>query len=191
MFGYVERLMTETDDRKFNKLYAKVQKYENFCDSLEIEIANYLSDVSQGKLSDFGRKRVRSMLKLVDDLESIADCSYNMARTINRMRETKVVFDEKVLQKLDLMFKLVQESIDEMKHNLEIDEKMVHITKARDFENQINNYRNQLKKEHIDNIKGGIYTYEAGIIFNDLFSECEKLADYVINVSEALDEVKN
>lgn len=190
MFGFVEKMMVEADDRKFNKLFAKSQKYENFCDNLEIEIANYLSDIAQGKLSDYGRKRLRSMLKLIDDLESIGDCNYNMARTINRMREAKVVFDENVLHKLELMFKLVQEALDEMKKNLELDETVVNITKARDLENQINNYRNQLKSEHIDNIKKGVYTYEAGIIFNDLFSECEKLADYVINVTEALDEVK-
>ena len=49
------------------------------------------------------------------------------------------------------------------------------------IESEINNYRNQLKVEHLDNLKNDVYTYDSGIIFNDLFSECEKLGDFIIN----------
>lgn len=190
MFGFVEKLLTEKSDKKFNKLFAKIEKYENLSDTAEVEIANYLNEVSQGKLSDFGRKRLRAMLKLVSDLESIGDSNYNISRSINRMHENKIVLNESVSKKLDLMFSLVRESLEIMRKNLEIDEKQLNIEKAKVVEIEINNYRNQLKSEHLDNLKNGVYSYETGIIYNDLYCECEKLADYVINVSEALYEVK-
>ncbi|WP_430811433.1 MULTISPECIES: Na/Pi cotransporter family protein [unclassified Carboxylicivirga] len=189
MFGFIRKLMVQDKDSKFSKQFARIEKYEGICDNIEVEIANYLSQVNQGKLSDVGRKRVRSMLKLVDDLESIGDCNYNLAKTINRMRNANIKFSDEVLKKLDLMFDLVDASLQVMISNLDDINEDIHMTKARQLEDEINNYRNQLKVEHLDNLKNGVYTYEAGIIFNDLFSECEKLADYVINVTEALAEV--
>lgn len=190
MFGFTRKLIKEKKDSKFNKIFSRVEKYEGISDNVEVEIANYLSSVNHGKLSDLGRKRARAMLKLVSDLESIGDSNYNLARTMNRMRDMKVIFEPVIMEKLDLMFNLVDESLIVMQENLNNEDDLVNMNKARQVESEINNYRNQLKIEHLDNLKNGIYTYEAGIIFNDLFSECEKLGDYAINVSEALSEIK-
>ncbi|MCU4174092.1 Na/Pi cotransporter family protein [Carboxylicivirga sp. N1Y90] len=189
MFGMVRKLMGTKKDSKFTKKFARIEKYEGISDNVELEIANYLTQVNQGKLSLIGRRRVRAMLKLVDDLESIGDSNYNLARTINRMRNANVDFGEGILTKLELMFNLVDEALIVMLENLNEANEETNIEKAKFIETEINNYRNQLKIEHLDNIKNKVYTYEAGIIFNDLFSECEKLGDYVINVSEALSEI--
>jgi phosphate:Na+ symporter len=156
---------------------------------VEVEITNYLSQVSQYKMSESGQRRMRSMLKLVGDLESVGDCNYNLARTVNRMRENKISFNEEAMDKLELMFNLVEQTLEEMRNNLNKDESTVNLSKAVQLEKQVNNYRSQLKAEHLDNLSKAIYSNEAGILFNDLFSECEKLADYTINVSEALEEV--
>ncbi len=189
MFGFFRRLMDEESDKKFEKLYSKVQKYEGISDDVEVEITNYLSQVSQNKLSELGRKRIRSMLKLAGDLESIGDSNFNLARSVNRMREKKIRFNKAAKEKLEIMFHLVEEALSIMRENLQKDELVVSITKAHDMEEQVNNYRNQLKAEHMDNLANNVYSYEVGIFFNDLFSESEKLADYAINVSEALEEV--
>jgi phosphate:Na+ symporter len=189
MFGFFRRMIEEESDGKFNKLYSKVLKYEGICDKVEVEITNYLSQVSQNKLSELGRRRIRSMLKLSGDLESIGDSNYNLARSVNRMREKKIKFNTEAKEKLELIFNLVEESLSIMRENLQKDELVVSLNKARLVEDQINTYRNQLKAEHMDNLTNNVYSYEVGIFFNDLFSECEKLADYVINVSEALEEV--
>ena len=191
MFGFIQKLINETDDAKFNRLFAKIEKYERISDEVEVEIANYLSMVNQSKFSDTGRRQVRSIMKQVSDLESIGDSNFNLARTIKRMRERKVKFTPEVMKKLELMFDLVEESLTIMFDNLNEESSNINFSKAKEIETEINTYRNQLKIEHLDNLKNGVYKYDTGIIFNDLFSECEKLADYVINVSEALDEIYN
>ncbi len=191
MFGFIQKLINETDDAKFNRLFAKIEKYERISDEVEVEIANYLSLVNQSKMSDIGRRQVRSMMKQVSDLESIGDSNFNLARTIKRKRERKVKFTPEVMKKLELMFDLVEESLSIMFDNLNEEADSINFSKAMEIETEINAYRNQLKVEHLDNLKNGVYKYDTGIIFNDLFSECEKLADYVINVSEALDEIYN
>jgi len=190
MFDMVQKLITLEKDAKFNKKFARIEKYEGISDNVELEIANYLAQVNQGRLSDIGRKRVRAMLKVVNDLESIGDSNYNLARSMVRMRNSGIKFSEGIMTKLELMFSLVDEAIEVMIKNLDDNSENVDIQKAKLIEMEINSYRNQLKVEHLDNIKNGIYTYEAGIIFNDIFSECEKLGDYIINVSEAMAEVK-
>src|SRR5690554_62463 len=189
MFGFFRKLIDEKSDKKFNKLFTKIQKYEGICDNVEVEITNYLSQVSQYKMSETGQRRMRSMLKLVGDLESVGDCNFNLARTVNRMREKKITFNQEAMDKLELMFNLVEEALEEMRSNLNMDETAVNLNRAIQLEKRVNNYRSQLKAEHLDNLAKEVYSYEAGILFNDLFSECEKLADYVINVSEALEEV--
>jgi phosphate:Na+ symporter len=191
MFGFIRKLIHTEDDAKFTKLFAKIEKYEQISDEVEVEIANYISLLNQSRLSDTGRRQARAIMKLVSDLESIGDSNYNLARTINRMRERKVKFSPEIMKKLELMFDLVEESLTVMYDNLNEESYNINFRKAQEIEAEINAYRNQLKTEHLDNIKNNVYTYDTGIIFNDLFSECEKLADYVINVSEALHEVYN
>lgn len=191
MFGFVRMLMSEENESKFTKLYARIEKYENISDSVEVEIANYLSQLSQGKLSDLGKARSRAMIKLVSDLESIADSNYNLSRAINRMRENKITFDAAILEKLFMMFDLVDDALTIMKENLALeDETTVNIERANLMETQINRYRDTLRIEHLENLKNGVYTVEAGILFNDMFQECERLGDYIINVSEAIAEIK-
>ncbi len=189
MFVMVKKLIYQDKDAKFTKKFARIEKYEGISDNVEVEIANYLAEVNQGRLSDLGRKRVRAMLKVVNDLESIGDSNYNLARSMVRMRNANIKFSDDIMKKLELMFSLVDEAIVLMISNLEDSSENVNLEKAQLIEMEINSYRNQLKVEHLDNIKNKVYTYEAGIIFNDIFSECEKLGDFVINVTEALAEV--
>ena len=189
MFGYFKDLINETNEKKFMDLYAKIQKYEAISDNVEVEITDYLSQISQHKMSDDGRHRIGAMLKLSGDLESIADCVHNLSRTARRMRENKITFSEDAMGKLELMFSLVDESLNVMTQNLDKDEMIVHQEQAAEIERKINNYRKKLKAEHFDNLSKNVYSYEVGIMFNDIFSECEKLGDYVINVTEALEEV--
>nr|WP_321454148.1 Na/Pi cotransporter family protein [uncultured Carboxylicivirga sp.] len=189
MFNMVKVLIHTDKDATFNKKFARIEKYEGISDNVEVEIANYLAQVNQGRLSDLGRKRVRAMLKVVNDLESIGDSNYNLARSMVRMRNVNIKFPDEIMKKIELMFSLVDEAVELMIKNLDDNSEMVNIEKANLIEMEINSYRNQLKVEHLDNIKNNVYTYEAGIIYNDIFSECEKLGDFVINVTEALNEV--
>ncbi len=188
MFGCVHELFKETNDSKFNKLFSKIDKYEDISDRMEIEIATYLTKVSEDELSKLGSKRINSMLKLISDIESIADSCFNIAITIERKKQKKALFPQYIQDNVNKMFELVEQSLDKMYYNLDNDYSNISITKANEIENKINKYRDKLKKEHLSNIESGKYNYQAGIIYNDIFCESEKLADFVINVSEAVEE---
>ncbi|OFX85899.1 MAG: Na/Pi cotransporter [Bacteroidetes bacterium GWF2_33_16] len=189
MFSKVEEMFTETSEKKFYKLYDKVEKYEGISDRMEVEIANYLTKISEGELSNLGSKRIKAQLTIVSELESVADCCYNLAKTLRRKRDNKVSFDQKLSDNIRKMMNLVMDSIIEMQKNLDHGYTKINIVQALEMEQAINNYRDRLKKEHLKDLEKQDYDYKTGVIYSDLFSECEKCADYVINVSEAIEGI--
>jgi len=190
MFGYVKELFITEKDKEFEKRYEKIEKYEDISDRMEIEIANYLTKVSESELSAISSRRIRAMFEMIDDIESIGDSCYNLAKAMYRKKEGKIEFTEEISLNIKNMFDLVDEALTEMQKNLSDEYSNIDESKAIEIEEKINNYRNQLRKEHMQNIKAGKYKYKTGVIYNELFSTAEKLADYIINVTEAIQEAK-
>ncbi len=191
MYHYVESMFHESNDKKFYKYYDKVEKYEGICDRMEEEIANYLTKISEGELSLLGSKRITAMLNIVTDLESIGDSCYNLAKTLHRKKDKKVKFDTSLNENIIQIMELVQKAFNEMQKNLDRGYQNVNITEAQDIEERINRFRTKLKKEHLKNVEKKEYDYQTGIIYNDIYCDCEKLADFIINVSEAINEIRN
>ncbi len=191
MFGYVETMFTETAEKKLNKLFEKVEKYEGISDRMEEEIAEYLTQISEGELSLLGSKRIKAMLNIVSDIESIGDSCYNLAKTIIRKKEKKVKFDPILRENILKMMELVNKAIKEMQKNLDAGYEKVNLAIANELEDKINRLRDKLKKEHLISIEKKEYSYQTGIIYNDIYCECEKLADFAINVSEAIEGIRH
>ena len=191
MLNMVKELFYEKNEEAFLKTYARVEKYESISDRMEIEIANYLTQVSEGRLSSESKEEIRLMLRAVSEIESIADSCNNMARSIKRRNEFKSVFTDEQNQHMDYMFKLVSKALHRMTYVLSKNEALHEdINPSYNIENEINNYRNQLKSRNIEDINNKKYQYQDGVYYMDLVSESEKLADYVLNVVQAVIEKK-
>ena len=195
MFGMVQELLilSSSDSNKkgsreneFNKLYSRIEKYESISDNMELEIAQYLENVSDAHLSDDTKGKIRAMLREVSELESIGDACYNMARTINRKFTAKQDhFNEKQYSHLHQMMGLTDQSLAQMNQLMSGRKESYDVNRTFNIENEINNYRNQLKAQNIVDVNNHEYTYAEGTIYIDLINECEKLGDYVVNVVEA------
>ena len=194
MFGMVRELLTLSSssnkksgqDGEFNKLYTRIEKYEGISDNMELEIANYLNSVSDAHLSDDTKAKIRAMLREVSELESIGDACFNMARTISRKYNTKEDhFVEKQYDHLHQMMELTDQSLSQMNRLMGGRKEAFDVNRTFNIENEINNYRNQLKSQNINDVNNREYTYAVGTIYMDLINECEKLGDYVVNVVEA------
>ena len=191
MFNMVKELFYEKNEETFLKTYSRIEKYENISDRMEIEIANYLTEVSEGRLSSESKEEIRIMLRAVSEIESIADSCNNLARSIKRRNEFKSEFTEEQNKHLDHMFELVSGALNRMNLILHKPE-LVHddINPSYNIENEINNYRNQLKSRNIEDINNKLYQYQDGVYYMDMVSEREKLGDYVLNVVQAVIEKK-
>ena len=186
MFGMVRELLTEKDEQKFNKLYTRIEKYESISDNMEIEIATYLEQVSDAHLSDDTKGKIRAMLREISELESIGDACFNMARTISRKVQGKEEhFTDKQYEHMHQMMELTDNSLTQMNNLMGGRKDAFDVNRTFNIENEINNYRNQLKSQNISDVNNHVYTYAIGTIYMDIVNECEKLGDYVINVVEA------
>ena len=185
MFGMVKELLGETNEDKFVKLYTRIEKYEGISDNMEIEIAKYLDQVSDSHLSDETKAKIRAMLREISEIESIGDSCYNIARTINRRIKGKEDFIPAQYQHMHQMMELTDQALTQMNITLVGHKGDNDANLSFNIENEINNYRNQLKSQNINDVNNHLYTYAIGTMYMDIIQECEKLGDYVVNVVEA------
>jgi len=181
-------LMIELKNKNYYKLLAKIEKYEQITDNLEMEIAEYLTKVSEGEISHESSKKIRAMLKMIDDMESVGDAIFHLSKIIDGSNQNKSKLTEEQLKALTEMFGLVSEAFSEMNNNLEKGFSEVNVTRAFDLERMINEKRDNMRQQHIEDLKAKKYKHKIGALYIDMFSVYERIGDYIINVSEAFKE---
>ncbi|MDE6116327.1 MAG: Na/Pi symporter, partial [Duncaniella sp.] len=190
MIGMAQNLVHTKPGDDFTNQYSRIEKYEEISDRMEIEIANYLNRCSEGRLSNEGKHRIASMLRIDSEIESIADCCYGIAKILIRRQENRVDFNEEIYHNIDSMFIAVESAMTNMLlllRNFETAEEN-DIIASYNKEREINNMRNQLRTANVKNINDHHYEYQAGIFYMDIVGSLEKVGDYIINV---VDEVRN
>ena len=184
MFRFVPDLLKMKDEGEFTKLFARIEKYENISDKMEIEIAGYLNKVSEGRLSPESKRVLQSMLKEISEIESIGDSIYNMSRAIRHKFQSADDFTEEQYSHIEGMMKLCDKSMAQMVDIIE-DAPQADVKSSLMMEYEINDYRKMLKQLNVDDINAQRYSYQMGVHYMDVINDCEKLGDYVINVVEA------
>ena len=188
MLDFVKKMTNiPHNDKKFMKLYNRTEKYEDICDQMEVEIGSYLSKVAEGRLSHQSKERVRGILREVTEIESLADSSCNIARHLKRKMEADVTFEEVIIENINSMFELVDKAFDNMQSLLakrRISDKELLV--SNEIEAGINQRRNRLKRENVENLNQNLYSYQSSVYYMDIISECERLGDYILNVIESL-----
>jgi len=185
LFALVVELYHAQDDQAFDKLFERIKNGEDVSDRMENEIGKYLGDLGTAHLSDETKQKIRGMMREISELESVGDSCFNLARIIRRKREHKVWFKDNLNNGILAMYDLLQEALTQMNKTLEGRREDFTIEPSMDIERRINQHRNVLKQQNIDNLDQNEYDYELGTVLNDLIGECEKAGDYVINVVQA------
>ncbi len=189
MIDMAKRLVhTKAETQDFTELYSRLEKYEDISDRMEIEIAHYLNRCAEGRLSNEGKLKIASMLRIVSEIESIADCCMGAGKILMRKTQSRAEFTDEIYENIDTMFGYVKEAMLNMLHLLRDIEhaREPEIIASYNKEREINNYRNQLRTSNIENINARRYEYQAGIYYMDLVSDLEKTGDYIINVVDAI-----
>ncbi len=192
MVGMIHDLYHEEDGVQFTKIFSRIEKYEGICDRMEYEIAQYLNHVADGRLSEQSKREVHKMLRIVSELESVGDANYNLARYIRHKHEDRIRYTDYQNKNVEKMMSLTAEAEEKMVLALEqvkiSDEEFIEMT---DKENEINNFRDELKLQNMQHITDKEYDYSVGVSYMDIILELEKLGDYIINVEEAVYEHKH
>lgn len=192
MIGMVHDLFYENDDTQFTKIYSRIEKYEGICDRMEYEIAQYLNQVADGRLSDQSKHEVHKMLRIVSELESVGDSNFNLSRYIKHKHEGNIVYTETQEKNVEQMIYLLTAAQAKMVDALErVNISQDEFYEMTNMENEINNFRDELKNRNMQAITDKEYDYSVGVNYMDIILELEKMGDYIINVEEAVYEHKH
>ena len=185
MFGMVGALFGEKDEKRFAEAFGRIEHEEDMADRMELEIARYLEQVSDGHLSDETKQKIRQMMREVGELESIGDACYNLARTLSRRMELELEFTEEQTRQLTTMMGLCEKALRQMCIVMHGHRDEHDIRESFRMENDINAMRDQLKVWNIECVNEHRYDYTVGTLFGDFVGELERLGDYVVNVVQA------
>ncbi len=186
MNGFLKILLNDQDKKTRNKMFNKIKKYEEITDRVEVEVASYLDKLSTQEISQESSSQIRSMLSITNDLERIGDIYYQMSKTIERKDENKIYFLPEQRENLNKMLNVIDKAFLIMNTNLNSEYGHIIIDDAQKAEIEINQLRNDLRKSYLEQAEKGEFKFQSGIMYNDLFSSCEKVGDHIINVSEAV-----
>jgi phosphate:Na+ symporter len=186
MNEFIRTLLNDQDKKTRNKMFSKLKKYEEITDRVEIEVATYLDKLSIQEISQEASSQIRSMLSITNDLERIGDIYYQMSKTIERKDENKIYFLPEQRENLNNMLDVLDKAFAEMNTNLSSEYGHISIENAKKYEREINQIRNDLRKSYLEQAEKGEYKFQPGVMYNNLFSSCEKIGDHIINVSEAV-----
>lgn len=185
MFGMVRQLLEERDEKSFDAIFERIEKYENISDRMELEIASYLESVGKAHLSDETKMKVRSMMRQVSEIESIGDACYNIARHLNRRHSTGEHFTDAQTENLKAMMGLADDSLCQLERVLNERKEELDISRTMEIEKSLNDLRNHLREQNVEDVNAHRYTYSVGSVYCDVVNECERLGDYVVNTVEA------
>ena len=188
--GYAKSAIQETDADKFDQLRGKLVKYEEISDRIEYEIAAFLNAVSAGDISEETRIKIKSMYKIIGELESLGDSGESISRILSRKNIHKKDFDQETVRNLVRMADTVDLAYEAMIENLNLAHKgeLVEISNAYNAEDRINNLRNNLREAEIEQIEGSSKNYQTSVYYIDVVSELEKMGDFIINISQTLEK---
>jgi phosphate:Na+ symporter len=187
--GYVKSAIEASKIEEFEQFRAKLVKYEEISDRIESEIASFLNSVSLGDISEETSMKIKSMYKIIGELESLGDSGEAISRIILRRNAHQKNFDDTTIANLLNMVSAVDEAYGIMINNLMLanDGSLGDISKAYKAEENINELRNMLRDSEIDDIEDNKKNYQTSVYYIDLINELEKMGDFMINVSQELE----
>ena len=186
MYALLPELRKAQNEKDFEAVLQRIERYEQLTDRMEMELTRFLTAVGGGSLSPHGSERVSTMLRIIDNLESIGDSVLQIALTRKSKRADAVHFSDHLNANLTQMNALVENALMVMDGNL-VDYDRIDLRGAYDAEQAVNACRDRLRAEHLEALKQGVYGYAVGNAYSSLYAQYEKLADYVINVTESID----
>ena len=187
--NYAKSAINETDTDNFEALRGKLVKYEEISDRIEFEIASFLNGVTAEEISENTSMKIKSMYKIVGELESLGDSGESISRILSRKNAHKKSFDAEAVKNLNIMADAVLDAYDVMIENLDAAHKgtLSNIANAYNAESHINALRNNFREAVVEEIDNGCKNYQTSVYYMDIMNELEHMGDYMINVSQDLE----
>ena len=186
--GYIRQLVNAKSDKEFDQMCAKLVKYEEISDRIEYEIAQFLNALPEDSISEDTRTEAKRMYKIIGELESLGDSGEAVSRILTRRNSHQQKFSAEQVANIEKMLDRVDHAYEVMIENLKAEHfESIDLRLATDCEIEINELRNTLREEEIYRIDRGEGDYRNSVYYLDTVSEIERMGDFIINISQALE----
>lgn len=186
--GYIRQLVNAKSDKEFDQMRDKLVKYEEISDRIEYEIAQFLNALPEDSISEDTRTEAKRMYKIISELESLGDSGEAVSRILTRRNSHQQKFSKEQIANIEKMLDRVDHAYEVMIENLKAEHfESIDLRLATDCEIEINELRNTLREEEIYRIDRGEGDYRNSVYYLDTVSEIERMGDFIINISQALE----
>ena len=186
--GFIRKAVT-AESKEFDAIRSKLVKYEEISDRMEYEIATFLNSLPEDSISEDTRTEVKRMYKIIGELESLGDSGEAISRILTRRNSHKRTFTPEQVEKLGTLLTAVERAYDVMIENLKAEKcNEMGLRLATDCEIEINELRNNIREEEIMQIEQDGANYHSSVYYLDTVSELERMGDFIINISQALNK---
>ena len=186
---FIRRAIKAKNAKEFEEMRQKLVKYEEISDRMEYEIAQFLNALPEDSISEATRTETKRMYKAIGELESLGDSGEAIARILMRRNSHERSFTAEQIAKLDTMLGVLDKCYRVMIDNLKAETiEPIGLRQATDCEIELNELRNTIREEEIHKIESDGSNYTASVYYLDTVSEIERMGDFIINISQALDK---
>ena len=184
-------LISTTDSTEFNNTFNRIEKFENICDRVEVEIVNYLNALSDGDLSSDAKQEGRVMMRAATEIERLGDTCFNIARSLKKRNSSNTSFEPLLVENLLALHEVVLKSALHMIEVLQMSNPGADAAhQSYNIENEIDNMRDDLKQKNMQDLDNHVYPYQQSVYYLDIIDEYEHFGDYALNVVQAIVEKK-
>ena len=186
---FIRKAINAKSDKEFEEARQRLVKYEEISDRIEYEIAQFLNALPEDSISEETRTETKRMYKIIGELESLGDSGESISRILSRRNSHGKIFSDEQKAKIETMLVAVDKAYGIMIDNLRAEQfEPIGLRMATDCEIEINDLRNNIREEEIRKIETDGSNYQSSVYYLDTVSEIERMGDFIINISQALDK---
>ena len=186
---FIREAINATDEALFEVVRKRLVKYEEVSDRIEYEIAQFLNALPEDSISDETRVEAKRMYKIIGELESLGDSGETISRILSRRNSHDKSFTEAQKGRIETMLNALDKAYGVMIDNLKSEKiEPLGLRLATDCEIEINDLRNAIRDEEIHKIESDGSNYQSSVYYLDTVSEIERMGDFIINISQAMDK---
>ena len=185
---HIRQAIAAGNSTDFEAARQRLVKYEEISDRIEYEIAQFLNALPEDSISEQTRTETKRMYKIIGELESLGDSGESISRILARRNSHEKSFTQEQKSNIEIMLATVDKAYGIMIDNLRAKEfEPIGLRMATDCEVEINELRNNIREEEIRKIEIDGANYQSSVYYLDTVSEIERMGDFIINISQALE----
>jgi phosphate:Na+ symporter len=184
--GILKNLQDTADkDAAIDAMVKDMKEKEDFADEMQEELTRFLIECTRQQLNYRSERRVSQLLRIIADLEDMTDNCYSISLILERSVKKNQMFKEKEINALIPYVDRVEDFLSYVWGHLGQPLRPEQAAYAAELENQIDKFRNKLRKWGRKRIEAGA-NVKTELLFIDLVRRIEKLGDYCYSITEAL-----